>query len=881
MIRKPFTKSKLLTSLTLLIAILVSQGGPMHSAVSASYRPISDPQNIPTQTTQIEQVNPYLTIEHETLPDGRPISKNIVNGPSQPPVFRQPSRAAAATSASDGNRIPNFPSYSWVFGCGAVAGAMIAAHYDRHGYPNIYTGPTNNGLIPESDILWPTWNDGYRTYVSNPLVASQIGVDGRAQRGSIENYWVQEESTADDPYITNGWTQHTWGTALGDYTKTSQSAYGNADGDTFIWTLNDSNKYHCNEMQEEAKEQDIAYGIKTFYETRGYNVTTCYNQKTDNQIENGFSLADYKAEIDAGRPVLIFLAGHFVVGYGYNNSEIYIRDTWDSNLDNIYTMTWGDEYAEMAMLAVSIIHLEPVEEKIPLTVAKSGDGFGRITSTPPGIDCGVTCSASFTKGTTITLTATPEIGSTFTGWSGPCSGSGNTCMVALTQAQTVTATFQKDLKTLTVTLMGSGTGTVSSQPIGIDCGSTCSYNFDLNTAITLTATPDPGSAFFGWGGACTGATPTCQVAMTQSQSVSATFIDQSTNTFDDVSETHSQFSWIERLVNASITSGISVSPPLFGPDRPVSRAQMAIFLEKGKAYPNQTYTPPPASGMVFTDIPASAFAADWIEQLAADGITAGCGDGMYCPDAPVTRAQMAIFLLRSKYGAGHVPPAVGDSTGFGDVARGDFAAAWIKQLAAEGITSGCGGGNYCPKMAVTRAQMAVFLVRTFDLPELVPVEIPPDPIQNGGFESAGLGWDQYSLMEFDLIVDSSFPDLEAPPHSGSWLAWLGGYPEEVAVLTQRILIPAERSILHYWIWIGSVDICAYDQFLIYVDTDLVHEELLCYDNNTNGWVHRTLDLSAYANLTVDLKFAIGVDETFNSNVFLDDISIEASATYQK
>jgi hypothetical protein len=252
---------------------------------------------------------------------------------------------------------------------------------------------------------------------------------------------------------------------------------------------------------------------------------------------------------------------------------------------------------------------------------------------------------------------------------------------------------------------------------------------------------------------------------------------------------------------------------------------------------------------------------------------------MYCPDAPVTRAQMAIFLLRSKYGAGHVPPAVGDSTGFGDVAPSDFAAAWIKQLAAEGITSGCGGGNYCPKMAVTRAQMAVFLVRTFDLPELVPVEIPPDPIQNGGFESAGLGWDQYSLMEFDLIVDTSYPDLETPPHSGSWLAWLGGAPDEVAVLTQTVQIPEGRSVLHYWIWIGSVDICAYDLFLIYVNTDMVHEELLCYDNNTFGWVHRTLDLTTYANLTVDLKFAIGEDDTWYSNVFLDDISFEASATY--
>jgi hypothetical protein len=77
---------------------------------------------------------------------------------------------------------------------------------------------------------------------------------------------------------------------------------------------------------------------------------------------------------------------------------------------------------------------------------------------------------------------------------------------------------------------------------------------------------------------------------------------------------------------------------------------------------------------------------------------------------------MAIFLLKAKYGASYSPPAVGSSTGFGDVPTDHWAAKWIKQLAAEGITGGCGSGNYCPDTAVTRAQMAVFLVKTFDLP---------------------------------------------------------------------------------------------------------------------------------------------------------------------
>ena len=77
---------------------------------------------------------------------------------------------------------------------------------------------------------------------------------------------------------------------------------------------------------------------------------------------------------------------------------------------------------------------------------------------------------------------------------------------------------------------------------------------------------------------------------------------------------------------------------------------------------------------------------------------------------------MAVFLLRSEHGASYSPPAVGVSTGFNDVSPAYWAAAWIKQLVTEGITAGCGNGNYCPESPVTRSQMAVFLVRTFNLP---------------------------------------------------------------------------------------------------------------------------------------------------------------------
>jgi hypothetical protein len=181
--------------------------------------------------------------------------------------------------------------------------------------------------------------------------------------------------------------------------------------------------------------------------------------------------------------------------------------------------------------------------------------------------------------------------------------------------------------------------------------------------------------------------------------------------FGDVPTTHWAWSWIERLFAAGITSGCGSGN--YCPNNPVTRAEMAIFLERG--IHGSSYTPPAATGTVFGDVPISHWAADWIEQLSADGITSGCGGGNYCPNNAVTRAEMAIFLLRSKHGSSYTPPAA-TGTVFGDVPISHWAAAWIEQLAAEGITSGCGGGNYCPNQSVTRAEMAIFLVRTFDLP---------------------------------------------------------------------------------------------------------------------------------------------------------------------
>jgi hypothetical protein len=182
--------------------------------------------------------------------------------------------------------------------------------------------------------------------------------------------------------------------------------------------------------------------------------------------------------------------------------------------------------------------------------------------------------------------------------------------------------------------------------------------------------------------------------------------------FVDVHPSVSTWSYVESVYNAGITSGCTTGPRNYCPNSTVTRAQMAVFLLRG--IHGGAYVPPAATGTMFADVPIGLSTAAWIEQLANEGITSGCGGGNYCPNATVTRAQMAVFLLRAEHGSAYAPPAA-TGTMFTDVPIGLSTAAWIEQLANEGITSGCGGGNYCPNQSVSRAQMAVFLQRTFGL----------------------------------------------------------------------------------------------------------------------------------------------------------------------
>lgn len=171
--------------------------------------------------------------------------------------------------------------------------------------------------------------------------------------------------------------------------------------------------------------------------------------------------------------------------------------------------------------------------------------------------------------------------------------------------------------------------------------------------------------------------------------------------FRDVSASSRHLADIEALADSGITKGCGSDR--FCPSSSVTRQQMASFLTRGLDLPVPDKTQP------FGDVPASnAHRAD-IAALAAAGVTKGCGSDNFCPASPVTRQQMASFLVRAL----DLPPAPAGT--FSDVSGDNKHATDIAALAAAGITKGCGGDRFCPDAVVTREQMASFLTRALNL----------------------------------------------------------------------------------------------------------------------------------------------------------------------
>jgi hypothetical protein len=259
-----------------------------------------------------------------------------------------------------------------------------------------------------------------------------------------------------------------------------------------------------------------------------------------------------------------------------------------------------------------------------------------------------------------------------------------------------------------ITATGAGGPGVTVQDTAASYGA-----FPAFTSRSCTTTGDCYAATAPAGGASTHQDVT--FTETLSNGRSKTWKIHLGGSFADVGSSHWAGPFIERVYHFGITAGCSAVPFNYCPTSSITRAEMAVMLIAGRH--GLGYTPPAATGTVFSDVPAGHWAGSWIEELLVEGITSGCAVGLFCPTNPITRAEMAVMLLVTKHGDSFQPPAA-TGTRFADVPASHWAAAWIEQLAAEGITAGCSPTEYCPSSPVTRAEMAVFLSAIFRL-ELV------------------------------------------------------------------------------------------------------------------------------------------------------------------
>jgi hypothetical protein len=184
------------------------------------------------------------------------------------------------------------------------------------------------------------------------------------------------------------------------------------------------------------------------------------------------------------------------------------------------------------------------------------------------------------------------------------------------------------------------------------------------------------------------------------------------DSFTDVTRASPFYAFIETLLHRGITGGCV--PGSYCPRDPVTREQAAVFVLVGREWPG--YAPPPCLGAarIFADVPANSPFCPSVEELARRGVVGGCGAGLFCPQAPVTRQQMPVFVLATLEGPSHAPPPCGVPR-FADVSAASPFCPWIEELARRGVVSGCGGGNFCPTASVTRDQMAVFIGAGFGL----------------------------------------------------------------------------------------------------------------------------------------------------------------------
>lgn len=292
------------------------------------------------------------------------IKISIQDSPPYPP--KGVLRPVVKSFPKQGAKKLEVPTSRWTYGCSATAAGMLFGYYDRNGYPDMYTGPANDGVAPLINL-----GQGISTPITGScsLIATKKGFDGRTTRGHVDDYWIDTNRSGPDPWKSYGY-EHTWGDCLADYMGTNQwkwfdgSTYYNVDGSTIFFYYSGGSEYEdpIPPASYGLPQTALCHGMRLFAESRGYKVLRNYNQIVDSEVEyGGFSFYDYKSEINAKRPVLIHVEGHTMIGVGYADigETVYLHDTWDNS---VHYMSWGKSYAGMPMKAVTVFILNEKPE---------------------------------------------------------------------------------------------------------------------------------------------------------------------------------------------------------------------------------------------------------------------------------------------------------------------------------------------------------------------------------------------------------------------------------------------------------------------------------------------------------------------------------------
>ena len=246
---------------------------------------------------------------------------------------------------SQGAALPNAPDYDWWYGCSPTSAGMMMGYYDINGYG----GLTYDDLVPGATA--ETSNYGNSSAAVNSIIASA---------GHIADYWTGYGNSGDDP-MAAGHANN----SLADFMGTSQDAFGNSDGATTFFNYTDGSRLYGSNIQALGASyynRSGMYGMYEYVQYAGYTIAlgSIYNQYTDNYHGAGFSFEDFKAEIDAGRVVMIHVTGHSMFAYGYDeDGNILFHDTWT---EGEKSMAWGSYYSGMQLYGVTCFEISGGDE---------------------------------------------------------------------------------------------------------------------------------------------------------------------------------------------------------------------------------------------------------------------------------------------------------------------------------------------------------------------------------------------------------------------------------------------------------------------------------------------------------------------------------------